>query len=81
MGSIGVHDNAIQNERSLGTDPTQVHEDPSSRLTELEEDEEIKADIPTHIPTHKQNSYSLSQPVSYGYGLGENTLNISDIAV
>ena len=33
-----------QSERSLGTAPTQVRDDPSSRLEGLEEDEEITAD-------------------------------------
>ena len=65
---IVQHTMLLWSERSLGTAPTQVRDDPSSRLTELEEDEEIKAE-PTH---HKHNSDSLSQPVSYGYGLGEN---------
>ena len=35
-----------------GLTPTQVRDDPSSRLIELEEDEEIKADIPTNIYIH-----------------------------
>ena len=33
-------DRISQSERSLGTATTQVQDDPSSRLTELEEDEE-----------------------------------------
>ena len=37
----------------------QVRDDPSSRLTELEEDENIKADIPTHRETKKHNSDSV----------------------
>ena len=51
----------------LGLTPTQVRDDPSSTLTELEEDEEITAEPTIYI----HNSDSLSQPVSYGYGLGE----------
>ena len=48
-------------ERSLGTAPTQVRDDPSSRLTELEEDEEIKADttIYIYIYIYKYNSDSV----------------------
>ena len=60
-------------ERSLGTAPTQVRDDPSSRLEGLEEDEEITADKPTNKPTNKHNCDSLSQPVSYRYRLGENS--------
>ena len=52
--------------------PTQVRDDPSSRLEGLEEDEEIKADIHTHQQRNTQNSDFLSHPVSYGYGLGDN---------
>ena len=46
-------------ERSLGTAPTQVRDDPSSTLEGLEEDEEITADKPTNKPTHKHNSDSV----------------------
>ena len=38
----------MRSERSLGTAPTQVRDDPSSKLTELDEDEEIKADTHTN---------------------------------
>ena len=70
-----IPDIISQIERSLGTAPTQVRDDPSSRLNsllELEEDEETEL---VDIPTHQQNSDSLSQSVSYGYGLGENRSN------
>ena len=40
-----IPDIISKSDRSLGTAPIQVRDDHSSRLTELEEDEEIKADI------------------------------------
>ena len=50
------------------TQATQVRDDPSSTLEGLEEDDEITADR----QTEKHNCDSLSQSVSYRYGLGEN---------
>ena len=54
--------------------PTQVRDDPSSRLEGLEEDEEITAD------KHKHNCDSLSQAVSYGYRLGEKEYEDEELA-
>ena len=62
----------MEDDRSLGTAPTQVRDDPSSRLEGLDEDEEITADTHTNTHTHTHNSDSLSQPVPSGYGLREN---------
>ena len=42
--------------------PTQVRDDPSSRLEGLEEDEEIKVDIDRQIDRTPHNCDSLSQP-------------------
>ena len=58
--------------RSLGTVSTQVRDDPSSRLTELEEDEEIIADTKTNI----YNSHSLSQPVPIQVQAGRKKLSM-----
>ena len=43
--------------------PTQVRDDPSSRLEGLEEDEEIKADKGTQKETDRHNCDSMYQPV------------------
>ena len=51
---------------------TQVRDDPSSRLNSLTELEEDEGKELADIPTHPHYSDSLSQPVSYGYRLGEN---------
>ena len=71
-----IPDITSQSERSLGTVPTQVRDDPSSRLEGLEEDEEIKVDIDRQPERQIHNCDSLSQPVSYGYRLGENNSGI-----
>ena len=68
---MDIPDIISYSERSLGTAPTQVQGDPSYKLTELEEDEEITVDIPTYTQTEKHNSDSLFQPVSYSDRLGE----------
>ena len=66
-----IPDIISQSERSLGTAPTQVQDDPSYRLEGLEEDE-ITADRQRNNQRNRDNSDSLSQPVPSGYGLGEN---------
>ena len=48
-----IPDIISQSERSLGTVPTQVSDNPSSTLKGLEEDEEITADTQTYIPTNR----------------------------
>ena len=57
-----IPDIISQSGRSLGTTPTQVLDDPSSRLTELEEYEEIKVDILTYKQRKKQTEFRLYVP-------------------
>ena len=70
-----IPDRISWSERSLGTSPTQVRDDPSSTLEGLEEDDKITA----VRETQEQNSHSLSQPVPSRYGLRENALTFNII--
>ena len=55
-----------------GLTPTQVRDDPTIRLTELEEEEEEDLSRNLCRQIQPQNCGSLSQPLPSGYGLGEN---------